>query len=106
LAEHLKNYNKEILDNGFIHPGDKIGEVGTSGLGISESDCDGKYKPHLHVTYFSNVIKDNLYVQRNSTTNSIDATGYYDDNYRSKKRNPFLHNSEPQQKHKKKKVSQ
>ena len=115
LLGHLNSYNNSVLDTGLVKPGDIVGTVGTSGEyhpartvnGVSQpAGHDYQYAAHLHVTYFANVIKDNLYVQRNSTTNSIDATGYYDDNFRSKKRNPFLHNSEPQEKHKKKKVSQ
>ena len=93
LAAHLKNYNKEVLDNGIVHPGDKIGEVGTSGLGTSETDCDGKYKSHLHVTYFPEIDKTQTYIIKSGV--KLIKTSVYDSIFINSKRNPFIHDSEP-----------
>lgn len=113
LLGHLNSYNNSVLDTGLVKPGDIVGKVGTSGEhhparivdGISQpAGYDYQYDPHLHVTYLSDVIKDYVYVLRNSTTNSIDTTKFYNDDFRAKRRNPFIHNSEPQQKHVKRNV--
>lgn len=93
LLAHLKYYNKTLLDNKVIRPGDIVGYVGTSGEGTSEQDCDGKYDSHLHVTYFVNIDKRKVYVIKNG--DRIDITTNYDTNFKNKKRNPFIHDSEP-----------
>ena len=52
LLGHLKEYHKTILDTGKVAPGDTVGKVGTSGPSDTEGNIDGKYPPHLHVSYF------------------------------------------------------
>lgn len=93
LLAHLKSYNKTVLDKGIVHPGDKIGEVGTSGLGSTEADCDGKYDSHLHITYFPKIHKKSIYLAKDGQKLKIKAA--YNSDFIASKRNPFIHNSEP-----------
>lgn len=93
LLAHLKKYNTTLLDNKIIKPGDIVGEVGTSGEGESENDCDNKYDPHLHITYFPKINKNLIYVIKDGQ--KLKKTSAYNNDFIGTKRNPFIHNSEP-----------
>ena len=91
-------YIENFQENNFIFFSDKkvslfSGEVGTSGLGTNEADCDGKYDPHLHITYFPKIHKKSIYLAKDGQKLKIKAA--YNSDFIASKRNPFIHNSEP-----------
>ena len=61
-------------------------------MGTSEADCDGKYKPHLHVTYFPKIDKSKTYIYKSGQ--KLIKTSEYNSISLKTKRNPFIHDSE------------
>lgn len=88
LAAHLSNFNKELLNTGYVSPGDWIGKVGGTGSNGSNDEGKRQYAEHLHVSFF-----DYKYQGHNiiNESNSIVTKGTDYTEMLSYEANPFIH---------------
>lgn len=94
LLGHLSGFNEKLLEKGEIMPGNVVGKVGGSGSADSSGNIDGRFAPHLHVSYFKiikeipeNEIKSGIVKK---TDDIIEYGSYYKN---MNERNPFYHES-------------
>lgn len=94
MIAHLSEYDSDIYVGKEYLPGETVGYVGTSG-----KKKDGKYdlnaweNPHLHITYYDSQYTDKISIEINNTSEIVFPKNSYT-TLVSKRKNPFIHDSE------------